>query len=36
MVYVIVNGLYDVVLGFRILGKGVLEGGMLFIKYVVN
>lgn len=36
MAYVIANGLYDVVLGSRILGKGALEGGMPLIKYVAN
>jgi glycosyltransferase involved in cell wall biosynthesis len=33
---VIANGLYDVVLGSRILGVGALRGGMPFYKYVFN
>lgn len=36
MCYMIANGLYDVVLGSRILGKGALKGGMPFYKYVFN
>lgn len=36
MVSVIANGLYPVVLGSRILGKGALKGGMPFYKYVAN
>ncbi len=32
----IAGGLYHVVLGSRILGKGALKGGMPFIKYVSN
>lgn len=36
MCYVIANGLYDVVLGSRILGKGALKGGMPFYKYISN
>jgi glycosyltransferase involved in cell wall biosynthesis len=34
--YLIANGLYDVVLGSRILGKGALKGGMPFYKYLAN
>ena len=36
MCYIIANGLYDVVLGSRILGKGALKGGMPFYKYISN
>jgi glycosyltransferase involved in cell wall biosynthesis len=36
MVYMISNGLYHVVLGSRILGKGALRGGMPYYKYVAN
>jgi glycosyltransferase involved in cell wall biosynthesis len=36
MCYVIANGLYPVVLGSRILGKGALQGGMPWYKYVAN
>jgi glycosyltransferase involved in cell wall biosynthesis len=36
MAYVISNGLYPVVLGSRILGKGALKGGMPFYKYMAN
>ena len=36
MCYVIANGLYPVVLGSRILGKGALKGGMPMIKYIAN
>jgi len=36
MSYLIVNELYDVVLGSRILGKGALKGGMPFYKYLSN
>ena len=36
MCYVIANGLYEVVLGSRILGKGALKGGMPFYKYISN
>ena len=36
MVAVLESGLYDVVLGSRILGKGALEGGMPRYKYVAN
>lgn len=34
--YLIANGLYHVVLGSRILGKGALKGGMPFYKYMAN
>jgi len=33
MCYVIANGVYDVVLGSRILGRGALKGGMPLYKY---
>jgi glycosyltransferase involved in cell wall biosynthesis len=36
MSYLIANGLYHVVLGSRILGKGALKGGMPWYKYVAN
>ena len=36
MTYVIVNELYPVVLGSRILGKGALRGGMPLYKYIFN
>ncbi len=36
MIYVIVNGVYPVVLGSRILGKGALKGGMPRYKYFFN
>ncbi len=36
MAYVIANGLYPVVLGSRILGRGALRGGMPWYKYVAN
>lgn len=36
MVYIIANGLYPVVLGSRILGRGALSGGMPYYKYVFN
>lgn len=36
MAYIIANGLYQVVLGSRILGKGALKGGMPFYKYIAN
>lgn len=36
MVSIIADGLYDVVLGSRILGKGALNGGMPLYKYVAN
>jgi glycosyltransferase involved in cell wall biosynthesis len=36
MVSMIASGVYDVVLGSRILGGGALKGGMPFYKYVAN
>jgi glycosyltransferase involved in cell wall biosynthesis len=36
MCYVIANGVYDVVLGSRILGGGALKGGMPLYKYISN
>jgi glycosyltransferase involved in cell wall biosynthesis len=36
MVYLITSGLYHVVLGSRILGKGALKGGMPFHRYFFN
>jgi len=36
MVYPIANGLFPVMLGSRILGKGALRGGMPLYKYVAN
>jgi len=36
MADIIAQGLYPVVLGSRILGKGALKGGMPIIKYVAN
>jgi glycosyltransferase involved in cell wall biosynthesis len=36
MCYLISNGLYHVVLGSRILGKGALNGGMPVYKYISN
>jgi glycosyltransferase involved in cell wall biosynthesis len=36
MCYLIANGVYEVVLGSRILGKGALKGGMPFYKYLSN
>lgn len=36
MCYLISNGLYEVVLGSRILGKGALKGGMPLYKYIAN
>ncbi|MFP4163635.1 MAG: glycosyltransferase family 2 protein [Chitinispirillaceae bacterium] len=36
MASIIANGLYHVVFGSRILGKGALLGGMPFYKYVAN
>ncbi len=36
MSYLIANGVYPVVLGSRILGKGVLMGGMPIYKYIAN
>ncbi len=34
--YLIANGVYEVVLGSRILGKGALKGGMPVYKYIAN
>lgn len=36
MVNLLGNGLYHVVLGSRILGKGALKGGMPIVKYIAN
>lgn len=36
MCYLIANGVYPVVLGSRILGKGALKGGMPLYKYISN
>lgn len=36
MCYLIANGVYPVVLGSRILGKGALKGGMPLYKYIAN
>jgi len=36
MAYILAQGLYDVVLGSRILGKGALKGGMPKYKYFFN
>ena len=36
MANIIANGLYDVVLGSRILGLGARRGGMPFYKYIFN
>ncbi len=36
MVHLIASGLYHVVLGSRILGRGALKGGMPMIKYAAN
>lgn len=36
MIHLLSEGLFDVVLGSRILGKGALEGGMPLYKYVAN
>ncbi|MCF8358285.1 MAG: glycosyltransferase family 2 protein [Prolixibacteraceae bacterium] len=36
MCHLLANGLYHVVLGSRILGKGALKGGMPMIKYISN
>ncbi|HEY8402945.1 MAG TPA: glycosyltransferase family 2 protein [Cytophagaceae bacterium] len=36
MASIIANGLYHVVLGSRILGKGALKGGMPYYKYISN
>ncbi len=34
--YIIANGVYEVVLGSRILGRGALKGGMPVYKYIFN
>lgn len=36
MAYLIANGVYEVVLGSRILGKGARKGGMPLYKYIAN
>lgn len=36
MVYLIANGVYEVVIGSRILGKGAIKGGMPLYKYISN
>jgi glycosyltransferase involved in cell wall biosynthesis len=36
MAYLLANGLYDVVLGSRILGKGAMKGGMPVYKFIAN
>jgi len=36
MAYIITNGLYPVVFGSRILGRGALKGGMPIYKYIFN
>ncbi len=36
MAYMIATGVYDVVLGSRILGKGAVKGGMPVYKYIAN
>ena len=36
MCYIIANGIYQVVLGSRILGRGALKGGMPIYKYIAN
>jgi len=36
MAHIIANGVYPVVLGSRILGRGALKGGMPYYKYVFN
>jgi glycosyltransferase involved in cell wall biosynthesis len=36
MCYLIANGVYEVVLGSRILGMGALKGGMPVYKYIAN
>jgi glycosyltransferase involved in cell wall biosynthesis len=36
MCYLIANGVYEVVMGSRILGKGALKGGMPIYKYIAN
>ncbi len=36
MCYLLADGVYEVVIGSRILGKGALKGGMPYYKYVAN
>lgn len=36
MIFPIANGLYDVMLGSRIIGSGALQGGMPLYKYIFN
>ena len=36
MCYLIANGVYEVVFGSRVLGKGALKGGMPLYKYIAN
>jgi len=36
MAHLLASGLYEVVLGSRILGKGALKGGMPYYKYISN
>ena len=36
MAYLIANGVYPVVFGCRILGRGAIKGGMPYYKYVAN
>ncbi|OAV66256.1 putative glucosyl-3-phosphoglycerate synthase [Bacteroidales bacterium Barb6] len=36
MIYLIANGVYEVVFASRILGKGALKGGMPVYKYIAN
>ena len=36
MIYLIANGVYEVVFASRILGKGALKGGMPIYKYIAN
>lgn len=36
MAHLVATGLYPVVIGSRILGKGAIEGGMPWIKYISN
>ena len=36
LAYIIANGVYPVVFGSRILGKGARKGGMPLIKYIAN
>ncbi len=36
MTHLIASGLYHVVLGSRILGKGAIQGGMPLVKYIAN